>query len=112
MRTADTSGGSNTLGGTSAANTVIAAVSSDDSGGLTLTLDKLGRAFVYGSPSALPATKTCGGTSGNFVKFTATLSDEAGNTASTEVCIRVAAAGEMGPGGGRGGGGGDCAHRA
>lgn len=96
----DTSGGSNSQGGSSNINVALTGYTVDIALGLSLTVGKLGRAFISGTPNQIPQSRSdsrCGGT-GNWVIFTLTYQDEAGNTAvnpnllAPRVCINVQAA--------------------
>lgn len=82
----------NVEAGSAAVDIDVISATADVNTGLTLTVGKLGRAYISGTPSSQPATRTlaaCGASAGNWVVFTVTFRDEAGNTAAPAICIRI-----------------------
>ena len=91
----DSSGANNTNGAASsdASITVVSATISPAIG-LVLTAGGLGRAYISGTASSIPASRNltaCGGYA-PWVTFTLTVRDAAGNAATPMVCVKVATA--------------------
>jgi len=96
MHTADTVLGAGV--GTSPWNIAVSAGTTSDVIGLAFTAGKLGRAYISGTAASVPSARasdaSCGTfNSGVFVKFTISLTDEAGNTLQKALCVGVASLG-------------------